>query len=120
MRWFRRHIGLGSRVALAALAVQFVLSFAHVHVADLGRTHVAVASLASASGDAPAQKSDGPIDPGCAICGLIQLAATATPSAAPALPLLVSPGHVRPDADDQLLLTASAQFHFRARAPPAV
>jgi hypothetical protein len=51
---------------------------------------------------------------------LIQLAATAAPSAAPALPLLIRPGHTQPDAADQLLLAASAQFLFRARAPPAV
>src|SRR5262245_35046516 len=104
MRWFRTHIGLGSRLALVALAVQFVLSFAHVHVADLGGTPRVVASLAGGSGGPPAPKSDGPVDPGCAICGLIQLAATATPSAAPALPLLVTPGHGRPEAADQLLL----------------
>lgn len=107
-------------MALAALAFQLVLSFAHVHVADRGRTQAVAAALPAGSGDAPAQKSDGPVDPGCAICGLIQLAATATPSAAPALPLLVAPGHVRPEAADQLLLAASAQFLFRARAPPAV
>jgi hypothetical protein len=120
MRWFRTHIGLGSHLALIALAVQLVLSFAHVHVADVGRAQGVAASLASGSGGPPAPKSDGPVDPGCAICGLIQLAASATPSAAPALPLLVTPGHVRPEAAEQLLLAASARFLFRARAPPAV
>ena len=120
MRWFRTHIGLGSRLALVALAVQLVLSFAHVHVADLGRAQSVAASLPSGADGPPAPKSDGPVDPGCAICGLIQLVATATPSAAPALPLLVPPGHVRPEAADQLVLAAPAQFLFHARAPPAV
>jgi hypothetical protein len=120
MRWFRTHIGLGSRLALIALAVQFVLSFAHVHAADLGRTYAVAAALPGGSGDLPVPKSDGPVGPGCAICGLIQLAATAAPSAAPTLPLLIRPGHTQPDAADQLLLAASAQFLFRARAPPAV
>jgi hypothetical protein len=119
MRWFRTHIGLGARLALFALAVQLVLSFAHVHVADLARAQSVAASLPSGSGGTPAPKSDGPVDPGCAICGLIQLAATATPSAAPALPLLVTTGHSRPEAADRLILAASAQFPFRARAPPA-
>ena len=119
MRWFRSHIGLGSRLALFALAIQFALSFAHVHVADLGRAQAAPVSLAGGSSGAPTSKSDAPADPGCAICGLIQLAATATPSAAPALPLIVAAGHVRLAAADQLLLAASPHLSFRARAPPA-
>src|SRR5262249_27943426 len=118
MRWFRTHIGLESRLALVALAVQLVLSFAHVHVADVGRAQAGTASLPR-SPNAPRPRSDGPTQPGCAICALIQLAATATPSAPPALPFLVSPGHSRPDAADQFLLAASAQILFRARAPPA-
>jgi len=118
MRWFRSHIGLGSRLALFALAVQFALSFAHVHVADVGGPRVVAASPADASGGASTPKSDGPVDPGCAICGLIQLAATATPSAAPALPLLIVPVHSRLEAGEQVVLAASRHFLFRARAPP--
>jgi len=119
MRWFRRHIGLGSRLALFALAVQLVLSFAHVHVSDAGRPQAAAATV-SGAGNAPTPKSDGPVDPGCAICGLIQLVATATPSSAPALPLVLPPGYVRPEAPARLLLAAAPQLAFRARAPPAV
>ena len=120
MRWFRRHIGWGSRLALFALATQLVLSFAHVHVAELGQPQQAVAAAAPGGGPggAPTQKSDGPIDPGCAICALIQLAATATPSAAPALPPLVATAHSRLEVADQYLLVSSPQVFFRARAPP--
>jgi hypothetical protein len=118
MRWFRRHIGLGARLALFALAVQLALSFAHVHVADPGRTQAAAAAVGGA-GNAPTSKSDGPVDPGCAICGLIQLAASATPSAAPALPLLMASGHARLAGADQLLLVAAPRLLFQARAPPA-
>ena len=119
MRWFRRHIGLGARLALFALAVQLALSFAHVHVTDPGRAQAAAAMLAGGPGNAPTPKSDGPADPGCAICGLIQLAATATPSAAPVLPLLVAHGDARLEPGDRFLLAASPQLPFRARAPPA-
>jgi hypothetical protein len=118
MRWFRRHIGLGSRLALFALAVQLALSFAHVHVTDPGRAQAAAASV-SGSGDAPIPKSDVPVDPGCAICGLIQLVATATPSAAPALPLLMASGQARLSASDAFLLAAVPRLLFQARAPPA-
>ena len=109
---------MGSRLALFALAVQLVLSFAHVHVADLGQSQAVAAALPSGSGGAPPQKSDGPVDPGCAICALIQLAATATPSAAPALPLLAATAHSRLEVADQFLLASSPQIFFRARAPP--
>ncbi len=109
---------MGSRLALFALAVQLALSFAHVHVTDPGRTQAAAASV-SGAGHAPTPKSDGPADPGCAICGLIQLAATATPSAAPALPLVVASGHARLAAADQLVLAAAPRLLFQARAPPA-
>ncbi len=114
------HIGLGSRLALFALAVQLVLSFAHVHVSDPSRMQYVAATLPGGAGGGPTQKSDGPADPGCAICALIQLAAAAMPSLPPALPVLVPPAHIRPGASDQLVLAASAQFLFRARAPPAV
>ena len=118
MRWFRRHIGLGSRLALFALAIQLALSFAHVHVVDLSQSQAVAAAVPSGSGGAPTRKSDGPMDPGCAICALIQLAATATPSAAPALPPLVATAHSRLDVADAFVLASSRQVFFRARAPP--
>ena len=31
MKWFRKHIKTGSRLALFALAIQFALSFGHFH-----------------------------------------------------------------------------------------
>jgi hypothetical protein len=114
----------GSRLALMALAIQFFLSFSHIDLCDLGVGAAKAATVATDTApsgpgkSAPGDKSDRPAS--CPICALIHLAATASPSAAPALPLLVPPGHVRPDAAEQLLLIASAQFLFRARAPPAV
>ena len=33
MNWFRKHLKHGSRLALLALAIQFVLSFGHFHEA---------------------------------------------------------------------------------------
>ena len=31
MKWFRKHLKHGSRLALFALAIQFALSFGHFH-----------------------------------------------------------------------------------------
>ena len=122
MRWFRANTRFGSRFALVGLAIQLILSFSHIDLCDLGAGPAkAAAADAVPSGPqkgAPTDKSDRPAS--CPICALIQLAATATPSAPPALPLPMTPGHIRPEASDQLLLAASAQFPFRARAPPAV
>jgi len=111
-------------LALVALAIQVLLSFSHIDVCDFGASPAKAATLAvgaTPSGpgkNGPTDKSDRPVS--CPICALIQLAATATPSAPPALPRPMTSGHVRPEAADQLLLAASAQFPFRARAPPAV
>jgi hypothetical protein len=121
MRWFRSNIRFGTRLALFALAIQIALSFAHVHLSDLVRTPAAVAAQADASGTpAPSDKQNGAIDPGCAICALIQLASTAAPSAAPALPLPVALSHVRLDAGRDTAFTAAPHSHFQARAPPSV
>ena len=109
---------MGSRLALFALAVQLVLSFAHVHATDPSRTQAAAAALGG-SGDAPIPKSGAPVDPGCAICGLIQLAASATPSAAPALPLVLAIGPAEQVAADQSLVAALPRLPCQARAPPA-
>ena len=124
MQWFRTNIGLGSRLALFALAVQVMLSFGHVHGFGLAPTNAGASVLAdessAAPGGAPAHKPDGTGDPGCAICALIQLAATSTPSSAPALPLPVRLDRVRPDIPIELAVATALPFPFRARAPPAV
>jgi len=121
MRWFRANIRFGSRLALFALAVQIVLSFGHVHSSDLSG---AAASAIVASGlDSPVKKAPGhqpgtPVDPGCAICALIQLASTSTPSTAPVVlppPLL---GFFKLATPEQAALPASPSASFRARAPP--
>lgn len=129
MRWFRSNIGFGSRLALFALAVQVVLSFSHVHLSELGLATAKAAAALTASGSgasiqdkrgAPTQRSDGPIDPGCAICGLIQLAAASAPAAAPALPVPALLGHGSLQAREDFALAASPPIRFRARAPPFI
>jgi 3-hydroxymyristoyl/3-hydroxydecanoyl-(acyl carrier protein) dehydratase len=124
MRWFRANIRFGSRLALFALAVQVVLSFGHVHFSDLvGASGANV--VVAASVDAPAKKAPGhqpgtPVDPGCAICALIQLASTSTPSTAPVVlpPTLL--GLFKLDTPEQAAFAASPPASFRARAPPVV
>ncbi|HUI95836.1 MAG TPA: hypothetical protein VLX44_08805 [Xanthobacteraceae bacterium] len=122
MRWVRSHIRLGSRLALFALAVQFVVSFGHIHFD--GRTLTPAKSIATALLDgtraaSPAAPADQPgkaTDPGCA---LIQLASTSPPATAPTLPPLTAFVRVRPQTPDAVFLALSPHFSFQARAPPA-
>ena len=92
MSWFRTHLKLGSRLALSALVLQFVLSFGHFHpvaaqAAPVLLTALAQADLATAANLAPdtavesAQPqqpsnhgSDQPPAEPCAICAVIALA----------------------------------------------
>jgi hypothetical protein len=124
MRWFRSNLGLGSGLALFALAVQMMLSFGHVHLDKLASPSTPSA-LTIGSGAVflsertPGHDSDGPLDADCAICASIQLVATSVPSVAPALPLPASFGSIRPRASAELALAPSRHSLSQARAPPS-
>ena len=136
MKWFRRHIKTGSRLALFALAVQFALSFGHFHFdaakaapavqaaltdADLSwaQSHAATESASGASQQQPAghDTDQQPID-ACAICAVISLAGNLLLSTPPLLLL--------PQAVELLYLVTDAEFAhlgsvrlpFQSRAPP--
>jgi len=126
MRWFRSHVRLGSRLALFALAVQFLLTFNHIDRCDLTPTAAGVTASAVADVSAspvtdkgsPIRKSDRTADRTCPICALIQLASTSTPATAPVALAPALAGHAKLDAPEQAALAASPPRHFRARAPP--
>jgi hypothetical protein len=136
MKWFRSNIKHGSRLALFALAIQFVLSFGHFHggaaqaapAIQSGPALSYPSSLPAADAFAepaqqqPASDQDSDrqqqqSDP-CAICAVIALA-NAVLFATPPLLLL-------PQAVELLYLTTDAEFvhlnsarvAFQPRAPP--
>ncbi|MGN1287494.1 MAG: DUF2946 family protein [Bradyrhizobium sp.] len=139
MNWFRRHIKTGSRLALFALAVQFVLSFGHFHpiaaaqaapVAQSGLSLLDLAYIGTSAtpdlavqvtGTEPPVRHDNdrhhPADD-CAICTVISLASSMLFTAPPVLLL--------PEAVELLFRTTNAEFlhlksapaAFRSRAPP--
>ena len=126
MKWFRRSIRTGSRLALFALALQFVLAFGHFHVnaaqaaqPDLVQLQVLTAEASSQAQQQPAnhgdeQQSNEP----CAICAVIALANT-TLFAPP--PLLVLPHAVELSClttDAEVVHSNSARVAFQPRAPP--
>lgn len=143
MKWFRSNIRHGSRLALLALAIQFVLAFGHFHgVAaeaapapqaasakqslpawDLARIDgLAAPDKANPSAKlrqpAPDHDSDQQSNDGCAICAVIAMA-NAVLFATPPLLML-------PQAVEFLYLTTDAEFvhlhsasvAFQPRAPP--
>jgi hypothetical protein len=143
MKWFRSNIRHGSRLALLALAIQFVLAFGHFHgvaaeaapvpQAASAKQSLPVWNLARIDGlaapdkanpfvesrqPAPDHDSDGQSNDGCAICAVIAMA-NAVLFASPPLLLL-------PQAVEFLYLTTDAEFvhlhsarvAFQPRAPP--
>lgn len=116
MKWFRSNIRHGSRTALLALAIQFVLSFGHFH----GIAAQAAPAIASAQQQQAPSSPDPDQHPGdvCAICAVMAMANTVL-FAAPPLLLL-------PQAAEFLYLTTDAEFvhlnavrvAFQPRAPP--
>jgi Protein of unknown function (DUF2946) len=131
MKWFRRHIKTGSRLALFALALQFVLSFGHFHsgaaqaapaiqtLTDLAQAQSLAGEAAGQAEQRPAGHDDGqPSNEPCAICAVMSMANQLV-FATPALLLL-------PDAVELLFLATDAEFAhlgslwpaFQSRAPP--
>jgi len=135
MKWFRSRAKHGARLALFALAVQFVLSFGHFHW-DAAEAAPAIAPIAGQStavhpSDGPAavptvrtdpashQKPDRHPADTCAICVAMAMAGSAMFAEPPLLML--------PQAYHFLYLTTDAEFShlgnervvFQPRAPPA-
>lgn len=138
MKWLRRHIRTGSRLALFALAVQFVLSFGHFHpIAAVQATPAVQSGLSlvdlayigtSATPDLavqvtrtePPARHDNDRHPAdnCAICTAVSLASSMLFTAPPVLLL--------PEAVELLFRTTKAEFvhlksapaAFHSRAPP--
>lgn len=129
MKWFRRNIRTGSRLALFALALQFALSFGHFHFdtakavldsrAQPGLVELQTLAAEAASQQQPANHdNDRTANEPCAICAVLSLAGSmmfSTP------PLLLLPGAV----ELLYLATLAELIHldarwtaFQSRAPP--
>ncbi|QWG22425.1 DUF2946 domain-containing protein [Bradyrhizobium sediminis] len=134
MKWFRSNIKHGSRLALLALALQFVLPFGHFHEAAAQtvptiqsvatQSDITSALVAPDAADSTAQPASHP-EPdrqsgdACAVCAVIALANSALFATPPILllPQAVEFLHLTTDAEFIHLNSASAAF--QPRAPPA-
>lgn len=131
MRWFRSNIRTGVGLALFALAVQFAITFSHVHLDGLtrlpaahGRTQATAAAAsqitASLQTPRPSRHPQGVPDTDCPICALIQLAGNSAPSVAPPLPVPVMVAGSKLEPQAELRWASAPLFAFQARGPPAV
>jgi hypothetical protein len=145
MKWFRSNIKYGSRLALLALAIQFVLSFGHFHGVAAQASPAIQSSLiqssqiqsspgpfeaSRASGLAATEMASQPVQrqkpgsdrdsdsDGCAICAVMAMANAVLFATPPLLQL--------PQAVELKYLTTDAEFihlnsvrvAFQPRAPP--
>ncbi|HEX4408725.1 MAG TPA: DUF2946 family protein [Xanthobacteraceae bacterium] len=126
MGWVRGHKRHGALLALAALALQIVLSFGHVHLDGTGQagasSHHAVThnvTVAKAAPQAPAQ-NPGSDDDYCAICASIYLASTSLVSAPPVpVPVLLQFSRIEHALAAEHGFDTPRLTAFRSRAPPA-
>jgi hypothetical protein len=127
MGWFRAYRTFGGRLALFALALQFYLSFAHIHPDDIyGPVNTPLSSAAqiappaaSAGQSLTADHTASQPDDICAICATMYLlGSSSVPEAPQVLPvaLIARPAsHFIRIADTVI---APRRAPFQSRAPP--
>ena len=137
MKWFRANIRRGSRLALFALAIQFVLSFGHSHESfaqaapDAARhvvrgavTHVshdawdAVVSWVVRSKTPAGHHSDDGLADDCPICAVLALANAPLSATAPLLPAPQAAEFAYLITNATSVDLGCADAAFQPRAPP--
>jgi thiamine pyrophosphokinase len=125
MRWFRSNRKTGGRLALFALAVQFVVAFGHIHPQDIYGSLDSVASstlraltarenVQSLSTDQATKQSDD----FCAICAAVSLLNNSFAAEAPHLVLPVASRTVLKPDRVAAIFVEPRRASFQSRAPP--
>jgi hypothetical protein len=119
MGWVRLRKRYGASLAIAAMALQLVLSFGHVHVQGIGHNSPTVTASAqdgAATPDPTQNKPDS--DDYCAICASISLLSGSVVAVPPQLPLPVL-FYTIEQADRVVIgIIAPRRALFQSRAPP--
>jgi hypothetical protein len=143
MKWFRSNIRFGSRLAICALGIQFLLSFGHFHDPSLQAAPATVhgmptglhepCSFTETKPDAWDRASNANaylvrlLPPGqgmpgqgtdCAICAVMAVANAMALASPPALPALQATEFLYLASDAAFVETNSARLPFQPRAPP--
>jgi len=111
----------GGWLALAAVAMQLVLSYGHIHSVLPGRGHSGgiVQLLQPDQGSNPSPASDA-ADKACEICAVMALAGTLVLPEPSALPEPAFAGLVTATPERATALSTAQYVLYRTRAPPTV
>ena len=122
MRWIRRTNRRWSTwLALAAMALQLVLSFGHIHLEKLASGSViasATTSKAPSSQQNPTQRPANEADDFCAICATIHLASTSFLPDAPLLSVPFASRTIEHFSNFNFIFVSPQRPAFQSRAPP--
>ncbi len=120
MGWVYRRRRFGGCLALAALALQLVLTFGHVHLDGVHRLPPAALAGAAAqvSQSAPVPHPGADADGYCAICATIYLAATTFLPQPPQLPPPFVARSIAHFDQGAIGFIAPRRTLFQSRAPP--
>jgi hypothetical protein len=121
MRWVRTKRRSASWLALAAMALQLILSFGHLHL-DLAASHAQTATVAHSKTavvpTTPAQHPATDSDDYCAICATIHLTSTTFLPDAPQLPVPFVSQALEHFSYAAFVFIAPQRTAFQSRAPP--
>jgi hypothetical protein len=121
MRWVRTNRRCGSWLALAAIALQLLLSFGHVHLDGLARSSAVTsvaASEAPSSQQNPAHHPANEAEDFCAICATIHLASSSLLPDAPLLPVPFASRTIEHFGHFAFVFISPQRAAFQSRAPP--
>jgi hypothetical protein len=118
MRWLRTNRRVGSWLGLAALTLQLVLSFGHLHLEGIGGNTTALVAQLPAPQPSPAQHPSNDTDDYCAICATIHLASSLFLPDAPQLLVPLLSQTVEDFHHVSVVFIASQRTAFQSRAPP--
>jgi len=125
MRWFRSNRKTGGRLALFALAVQFVLAFGHIHPQDIYGSLDGISSSTLSALPAPEKiqsfSTDHTYKQGddfCAICAAVSLLNNSFAAEAPHLALPVASRAVLEPDRAAAIFVEPRRASFQSRAPP--
>jgi hypothetical protein len=118
MKWLRSKLKHGSRVALFALAIQFVLSFGHFHGVEAQAAPVTAGQSVQQQRPASDHDSSQHHDDICEICVVMAMASTALFVTPPALLLPQAIEFSSLAVDAKFVRVNSVRVGFQPRAPP--
>jgi hypothetical protein len=121
MRWVRTNRRRGSWLALAAIALQLVLSFGHIHLPVLASSSAVTSVTASetpSSEQNPAHHPANEAEDFCAICATIHLASSSFLPEAPLLLVPFASQTIEHFGNFTFAFISPQRAAFQSRAPP--